>query len=382
MSIYLDYNASAPIDHRVLDYMIDVYKGAYGNADSRTHNFGDTSRKVVEKARADVAAILDIRKDEVFFTSGATESNNIVLQGLREYAEQTGKKHIITSSIEHKAILETAKYLQKEGFVVDFVNPDATGRISAKNVIRLVREDTLLVSIMHVNNETGIIQPVQEIGEYFNSKDGLFQVDAKHSFGKRVDELKALKYEMRAMNAHNLAGPQGVGALILRKKRYKLPPVKNIMFGGPQEHGIRPGTIPVALVAGLGKACELAHAEYQENKKKCLSIKEIILQLLMDSGVKYHINGDINYSIPSTLNVCFDGVSSEALMLATKQYCGVSNGSACNSHSYAPSYVLVAMGLSEERIENSIRISWGAETDLNAVRVEFTNLLEYVRNIQ
>lgn len=382
MSIYLDYNASAPIDHRVLDYMIDVYKGAYGNADSRTHNFGDTSRKVVEKARADVAAILDIRKDEVFFTSGATESNNIVLQGLREYAEQTGKKHIITSSIEHKAILETAKYFQKEGFVVDFVNPDATGRISAKNVIRLVREDTLLVSIMHVNNETGIIQPVQEIGEYLNSKDVFFHVDATQSFGKLVDELKALKYDMLSMSAHKLAGPQGVGALILRKKRYKLPPVKNIMFGGPQEHGIRPGTIPVALVAGLGKACELAHAEYQENKKKCLSIKEIILQLLMDSGVKYHINGDINYSIPSTLNVCFDGVSSEALMLATKQYCGVSNGSACNSHSYAPSYVLVAMGLSEERIENSIRISWGAETDLNAVRVEFTNLLEYVRNIQ
>ena len=245
MSVYLDYNASAPIDFRVLDYMVEIYKGILGNADSRTHDFGESSRQVVEKARNEVANLLSIKKDEVFFTSGATESNNIALQGLKEYAELTGKKHIITSSIEHKAVLETTKHLQQLGFEVDYVDPERDGRILPEKVFGLLRKDTLLVSIMHVNNETGAVQPVQEVGDYLLDKDVFFHVDATQSFGKLVDELRFLKYDMLSMSAHKLGGPQGVGALILRKKRYRLPPVKNIMYGGPQEHGIRPGTTPV-----------------------------------------------------------------------------------------------------------------------------------------
>lgn len=382
MSVYLDFNSSTPIDERVLEYMIDVYRTSYGNADSRTHDFGNRARKIVEEARAHVASILSINKDEVFFTSGATESNNISLRGLREYALAKGKKHIITSVIEHKSVLETAKSLIQEGFEVDFVKPDLSGRVSAEKVISLVRKDTLLVSIMHVNNETGIIQPIQQIGEYLENKDVFFHVDATQSFGKLVDELKALKYDMLSMSAHKIGGPQGVGALVLRKKRYKLPPVKGIMCGGQQEHGIRPGTIPVALVAGLGKACEFAEVEYKNNLEKCKQIKAELINVLTTTGVSYEINGDPNYCVPSTMNICLHGVSSEALMLASKQYCGVSNGSACNSSSYQPSFVLMAMGIPVDQIENSIRISWGAESKIedviNAIRDMLTIAKELV----
>ena len=211
MSLYLDYNSTTPIDKRVLDVMIDVYQNHIGNADSRTHNFGEDTRRIVENARKQVASLLDVKSDEVFFTSGATESNNIVIQGLREYALQTGKKHIITTSIEHKAVLETAKAMEKQGFDVDIVNPDTSGRIAVQDVIGKLREDTLLVSVMHVNNETGIIQPIEEIGEELEKRDILFHVDATQSCGKLVEELKRTKYRMLSFSAHKLKGPQGVG---------------------------------------------------------------------------------------------------------------------------------------------------------------------------
>lgn len=381
MSVYLDFNSSAPIDNRVLDYMIEVYKTAYGNADSRTHTFGDAARQVVESARKQVASILAIKSDEVFFTSGATESNNIAIQGLRDYAVQTGKKHIITSTIEHKAVLETVKHLEKEGFEVTWVNPEIDGRVPIQKIKSAVRDDTLLVSLMHVNNETGIIQPVQEIGEFCSEKKVLFHIDATQSFGKLIDELREAKYDMLSMSGHKICGPQGVGALILRKKRYKLPPVKGIMFGGQQEHGIRPGTIPVALVAGLGKACEIAESEYLVQKETSQHIKAMLLDLLSQSGLEYAINGAQEYCVSTTLNLSIKGVSSEALMLSTKQYCGVSNGSACNSNSYAPSYVLSAMGLPLDQIESAIRISWGSQIEMDTVMKEFSNLLDAAKKL-
>lgn len=374
MSVYLDYNASAPIDCRVLDTMVDVYKNDIGNADSRTHEFGDKARGIVENARGQVAKLLGVNKDEVFFTSGATESNNIAIQGLFDYANETGKKHIITTAIEHKAVLETVKVMNRKGFEVDIVKPDQSGRVSAKKILDLVRDDTLLVSVMHVNNETGIIQPIKEIGEALAERGVMFHVDATQSCGKLVDEIRKLKYTMLSFSAHKLQGPQGIGVLVLKKRRYKLPPVKPIMYGGQQEKGISPGTIPVALVAGLGKACEIAGNEYKDNLSKAKEIKEEIMGLLEESGLDYEINGDQRYCIPTTLNIAIKGVMSEALMISTKQFCGISNGSACTSRSYSLSYVLQAMGLEEERIESSLRISWGADSDVNSV-VEGVRLL-------
>lgn len=381
MSIYLDYNSSAPIDERVLNCMIDVYKNIIGNADSRTHDHGETARKTVEIARKQVASILGINSDEVFFTSGATESNNIVLQGLKEYGDITNKRHIITTSIEHKSVLETARALEKQGFEVDFISPDLSGRISVQDVLARIKDETLLVSVMHVNNETGIIQPLQEIGEALKDKEVFFHIDATQSFGKLVKELQDIKYNMLSLSAHKFGGPQGIGALILKKQKYKLPPVKAIMYGGQQERGIRPGTLPIALIAGLGKACEIAEREYVTNIQICKEIKNKINIMLEKSGLEYKINGSQEYAMPTTINVCINGVSSEALMLSSKEFCSISNGSACNSKSYSPSYVLSAMGISDEEIENSVRISWGHDISINEIEKSFQNVLKIAKNL-
>ncbi|MGN0607235.1 MAG: cysteine desulfurase family protein [Oscillospiraceae bacterium] len=376
--IYLDYNASTPIDERVIDIMVDVYRNSYGNADSRTHKYGENARKIVEDSRQLVANLLGVKKDEVFFTSGATESDNIAILGLREYAESQNKKHIITTSIEHKAVIEPTQVLSKNGFDVTYIKPDESGRVNADDVLNAVREDTLLVSVMHANNETGVIQPVTEIGEELSKKGVLFHIDAAQSFGKLVDALKNTKYDMLSASAHKMYGPQGIGTLVLRKKRYKLPPVKSIIFGGSQEHGLRPGTIPTALIAGFGKACEIALSEYKSNSEKCQNTKNTIIKMLDESGLKYYINGDIENSMPNTLNVAFDGVNSEALMLASRQYCGISNGSACNSNSYKPSHVLESMGFSIDRIQSAVRISWGNNSD---VKEAFSNFISAAKSL-
>lgn len=381
MGIYLDNNSSSPIDERVLAVMVDVYLNSYGNADSRTHNHGEQARIIVENARKQVASLLEINSSEVFFTSGSTESNNITIQGLEEYALKTNKKHIITSAIEHKSILETVNMMKKKGFDVDIVNPDLSGQINVQEILDKVRDDTLLVSVMHVNNETGIIQPVDRLGTELEKRNILFHVDATQSCEKLVDEIRNLKYNMLSFSAHKLKGPQGVGVLILKKKKYKLPPVKNIMYGGQQEGGIRPGTIPVALVAGCGKACEIAEKEYRENSQKCKSLKVILEELLKKSNVNYHYNGAQQYCIDSSVNICFKGVMSEALMLSSKQYCSVSNGSACTSKSYSPSYVLEAMGIPTEDIENSIRISWGPETNEIEFRDNINKMIEIAKSL-
>ncbi len=381
MSVYLDYNASAPIDERVLNCMIRVYRTTIGNADSRTHDYGDEARKIVENARGQVASILGISKEEVFFTSGATESNNIAIQGLRKHGEQNGKKHIITTSIEHKAVLESVNSMKEFGFDIDVVEPDEAGRVSVDDVISKIREDTLLVSVMHVNNETGIIQPVKELGMFLSDRDILFHIDATQSFGKLVDELKEIKYNMLSMSAHKICGPQGIGALILRKKHYKLPPVKNVYYGGQQEHGIRPGTIPVALVAGLGEACNIAKNEYQSNERLYKEIKRVLIDILDKSGLSYSLNGNQEYCVNSTLSLSIHGVSSEALMLSSKQYCGISNGSACNSNSYNLSYVLKTMKIPEEQIRSSIRISWGPGSNKDLITKEFKKLLDVAKGL-
>lgn len=381
MGVYLDYNATTPIDKRVLDYMVEVYTNKFGNADSRTHDYGDNARKIVEQARKSVANLLSVNSTEVFFTSGSTESSNIAIRGLIDYANSVGKKHVITTSIEHKAVLETVKSLKKDGFSIDIVNPEIDGRVSASRILDLVRDDTLLVSVMHANNETGIIQPIDELGEALASRDVFFHVDATQSCGKLVEELRNTKYDMLSLSAHKFNGPQGIGALVLKKKKYKLPPIKAITYGGQQEHGIRPGTIPVALVAGLGKACEIAAAEYKTNYDHCLEIKNVVKKIIEDSGLEYEYNGDQNYCMPNTINVSFNGIESEALMLSSKQYCGVSNGSACTSNDYSPSYVLTAMGIDKDKISSAIRISWGADSDIDDVKKNIKELLTVAKGL-
>ena len=381
MSIYLDWNASAPIAPEVVETMMEVYRNQIGNADSRTHAYGEAVRAVVEHARKQAAALLGVTSAEVFFTSGATESSNIAIQGLAAYAEQSGKRHIITSAIEHKTVLETVKAMGRRGFEVDIVAPEPSGRVAKKKIMEKLRADTLLVSLMHVNNETGVIQPVEELGAELEKREILFHVDATQSCGKLVDELRRLKYRMISFSAHKMCGPQGIGVLVLKKRDYKLPPVKAILYGGEQERGIRPGTIPSALAAGCGKACELAAMRYKEDGRKQQQIKAMLLQMIDEAGLAYSVNGDAEFSLPSTLNLSLHGISAEALMIAARDDCAISNGSACTSKSYAPSYVLAAMGVSAEQIESSIRLSWGAETDEALLKTEFAKLLTAAKRL-
>lgn len=375
MSLYLDYNASAPILSEVLDVMIETYKQTPGNADSRTHIYGTNAQKLVQSCRNTIAEVLGVDQTEVIFTSGSTESNNTVILGIEEYAEKTGKKHIITSSIEHKAILQPLKYLEGKGFLVDYVSPDKTGRISSEEVLSLITEKTCLVSIMFVNSETGIIQPVKEIGSALKETDVMFHVDATQALGKLNKEIRSLDYNMMSIASHKIGGPQGIGALILKRgKDYKRPAIKQLMYGGSQERGFRPGTTPVALVAGFAKAVEICEKELEFNHKKCLEIKEQFLDAIKD--LLYTINGDPNYCLPSTINISFDGLDAEAAFLCLGDEYSFSNGSACNSSSHSLSYVLEAMGLDEKRKSEAIRLSWDGKNN-----IDFFTFVEIIKSM-
>lgn len=372
---YLDYNASTPLDERVLSTMIEVYRNFPGNPDSRTHVFGETTKKLIETSRQAIANLLKVESEEIFFTSGSTEANNIAILGLREYAKETNKKHIITSSIEHKSVLEAVKHLQKEGFEIDFIDPQPCGAVKVKDITDKIRPDTLLVSILHVNNETGVIQPVMKLANALKDTDILFHIDATQSCGKLMS-VQNLEYDMMSINAHKMYGPQGVGALILKKKNGHYPPVKSIMYGGSQENGIRPGTLPTALIAGFGKACELALEEHQKDFKHTEDIKTKLINILDDSNLEYKINGVLQKTVPNTLNISISGVSSEALMSLTNEYCCISAGSACNSMNRDYSYVLRSMGLTEDEMASSIRISWGRYTDIEKCSQDFIQLVK------
>lgn len=363
MGAYLDYNASTPIDERVLEKMTDIYRNHYGNADSRTHRFGSDAKKIIEEARQKVGALLGIPGELVYFTSGSTESNNMAVLGLEEYGKKTGRRHIITTAIEHKSVLEPCRHLEEKGFEVDYVRPGEDGRVRAEEILGRVRPDTLLVSIMHVNNETGTIQPVHEIGEALKGTEVYFHVDASQSCGKLVEELRDLSYDLLSVSAHKMYGPQGVGALVIKNKNGNLSALNPIMFGGGQERGMRPGTLPAALIGGMGEAADILVREYKDNHRKCGENRRMIWKALEESGVAYEVNGDPSFGINSTLNISFRDYDSEALMLAMEMegLGGISNGSACTSHNYAPSYVLEAMGLDKQRIACSVRISWGRE---------------------
>lgn len=375
MAVYLDYNASAPIDMRVLDRMVDVYKNTYGNADSRTHVFGTAAKEVVSSSRKTIAEILDIDSTELFFTSGSTESNNMAVLGLLDHALKTGKTHFITTAIEHKSILEAMNRLQNKGCSVDFVEPDVSGKVDPSSILRKVTDKTLLVSMMHVNSETGVIQPIKEVGEALAQTSTLFHIDATQGFGKMNDILRKTKYNLLSITAHKLGGPQGVGALVMKRDHsYKRPPIVPLMYGGVQERGYRPGTTPVALVAGFAMAAQLSDREAKDNWTSCQKIKDEFLQSIAD--LKYVINGDQNFCIPSTINISFCGVDAEGIFLAIKDKYAFSNGSACNSGNHELSYVLKAMGLKEKRISEAVRISWGHNT-----RVDFSELIRYIKSI-
>jgi len=371
--LYLDYNATTPIDPRVFEAMTPYFLEEVGNAGSRTHLFGQRAKEASETARGQVAKLLDAKPEEIIFTSGATESDNIALLGLMRHGFDTDRKHVLATAIEHKAVLEPLDRLRELGFEVELVPVTSGGYVDPDAVRERLRPNTLVVSVMHANNETGVLQPVLEISELLARTKTLFHVDAAQTYGKEVEALRRLKCDFLSISSHKIYGPKGVGALHARRRSGQRRPLAPLMLGGGQEMGLRPGTLPVPLVVGLGKAAELAGQEFRERREAAKRVKGGFLQALAE--VEHRINGDSSRTQSHVINVGFPGVDSEALMLALRSEIAVSNGSACTSASYSPSHVLKAMGLADDLVASSVRISWGpgiaeipAEPIIDAVR--------------
>ncbi|WP_111977307.1 cysteine desulfurase DndA [Algibacillus agarilyticus] len=373
MTIYLDSNATTRVLKPVADLVYNLMVEEYGNAGSRTHEFGIKAKQVTEKARAQVSAVVDADKSEVIFTSGATESNNIAILGLENFGLQENNKHIITTKIEHKAVLEPISYLEGKGFDVTYLNVNENGLIDLEELKSSLRDDTLLVSIMHVNNETGSIQPLEDICSILVDSEAYFHVDAAQSFAKLTGDLVNKRIDLISASGHKVYAPKGVGALIMRKRGFIKPPLKPIFFGGGQEKGLRPGTLAVPIIAGFGLACEIALTDNEEWQKHAQKLKANLIDKIKPLGAT--LNGD--NSSPYVLNFSISGVNSEAAMVMFKGIAAVSNGSACTSTSYKQSHVLSAMGLDEDRINGAIRMSWShmtAELPLDLIVSKLTQL--------
>jgi cysteine desulfurase len=355
--VYLDYNATTPLDPRVFEAMRPYYQTEVGNAGSRTHIYGQKAKNAVDRARAQIASILGRDAQEIVFTSGATESNNLVLLGSMSHGLSCSRKHVLATCIEHKSVLEPLNKLRASGFEVELVPVTAGCYVEPEAVHRRLRRDTLLVTMMHANNETGVLQPVIEVASLLADSGVLFHVDAAQTFGKEVDDLKRLDFDFLSISGHKIYGPSGIGALVVRRRTSRRVPVTPIMYGGGQERGLRPGTLPVPLIVGLGTAAELAGKEYRERRISAERLKRRFLSAV--AAVDHRINGDLARTQSHVVNVSFPGVDSEALMLALRSEIAISNGAACTSSGHAPSHVLRSMGLPDDQIASAVRLSWG-----------------------
>jgi cysteine desulfurase len=356
VTIYLDCNATTPLEPRVREAMLHYFDVEYGNAGSRTHEFGHRAKNAVQRARAQVATVVDADPLDVIFTSGATESNNLALLGLAPHGQETGRKHILSTAIEHKAVLEPLEVLSKRGFEITLVPPETEGWVSPEAIKAALRDDTLLVSVMHANNETGVLQPIGEIAAVLSDHPAFFHVDAAQGFGKEIAGLRSGRIDLISISGHKIYGPKGIGSLIMRSRGNKRAPLSPLFFGGGQERGLRPGTLPVPLIVGLGVAAELAVQEAIERARKNLRFKEALRSALMPLEPTW--NGAWERALPNVVNLSLPGLDSEAVMLSLKGRIAISNGSACTSESYQPSHVLQAMRLSGPELRGAVRISW------------------------
>lgn len=354
--VYLDCNATAPMEPAVREAVTQWLAEELGNAGSRTHEYGLRAKKAVQAARDQIAAVVDAAADEVIFTSGATESNNLAILGLAAHGGESQRRHIVSTAIEHKAVLEPLEALEARGFSVTLVRPDANGVVTAEAVRAAIRPDTLLVSVMHANNETGSIQPLLDIANAIEGHEAYFHVDAAQGYGKDLEPLRSKRIDLISVSGHKIYGPVGVGALIIRRRGFKRPPLTPLTFGGGQERGLRPGTLPVPLIVGLGVAAETALKDHEARRERCRDIRRQALAALEPLGIRMH--SDPDQTLPHVMNFSVPGVDSEAVMVALKDVAAVSNGSACTSQSYTPSHVLQAMELPREAVSGAIRVSW------------------------
>lgn len=362
MSVYLDMAATTPTDPRVAERVLEFMVREFGNAGSRTHIYGAGAQSAVSVARAQVAATLKVDASDVIFTSGATEADNLAILGLAPMGKELGKRHIVSTAIEHKAVLEPLDHLRSVGFDVTLVQPDRRGYVDAQEVLDSIRPDTLLVSVMHANNETGAVQPIGVIAEKLTDAGVYFHVDAAQTFGRLNSVLAHPRIDLISVSGHKVYAPKGIGALIMKRRDGRRAPLKPLMFGGGQERSLRPGTLPVPLIVGFGLAAKLADTEAGARHKRCAELRADALAAL--KPLKPYVHGDETRGVlPHILSVSIDGVDSEAVMVATKDIVAISNGSACTSASYEPSHVLKAMDVSPEVLNGTVRISWSHATE-------------------
>ena len=376
MSIYLDCNATTPIEPEVVEKMNNYLTTDFGNEGSHTHSFGSVAKKAVQEATDQVVSLVNASRNEIIFTSGATESNNIAILGLKDYGFKNNKKHIITSAIEHKAVLEPIQELEKLGFEVDIVNVDESGRVNPKDIKDKLKEDTILISIMGVNNETGIIQPINEITEIIKDHDCYFHVDAAQMYGKDIDTLSNKRIDLMSISGHKVFGPKGIGGLVTRLRNFNKPPLQPLFFGGGQQAKLRPGTLPVHLIVGLGTAAKIAKKNLKKRQEKNKKIYDQIIKLM--KSLNGNLNGDEKYLLGNCINFSVPNVDAEAFMLTTKDLISVSNGSACTSSTYEPSHVIKAMTNDKDKLKGAIRISWCHLTD---DKLPITDIFSRVKNI-
>ncbi len=357
--IYLDYAATTPVDPRVAEKMMAclTMEGNFGNPASRSHTFGWNAEAAIEEARKQVADLVNADPREIIWTSGATESDNLAIKGVAHFYQKKGR-HIVTSKTEHKAVLDSCRQLEREGFEVTYLTPEENGLLDLDKLKAALRDDTVLVSIMHVNNEIGVIQDIAAIGEITRERGILFHCDAAQSAGKVPIDLSAMKVDLMSFSAHKIYGPKGIGALYVRRKpRVRL---EAQMHGGGHERGMRSGTLPTHQIVGMGEAFRIAREEMVEENARLLKLRNRLLNGLKDIEEVY-INGDLENRIPGNLNVSFNFVEGESLIMALKDM-AVSSGSACTSASLEPSYVLRALGREDELAHSSIRFSLGRFT--------------------
>lgn len=370
--IYLDYSATTPVDKRVAEKMCSylTLEGVFGNPASRSHEFGWDAEAAVEEARRHVATLVGANPKEIVFTSGATESDNLAIKGVAHFYKKKGK-HIVTCKTEHKAVLDTCRQLEREGYEVTYLDPETDGLLDLKKLEDTLRDDTILVSVMHVNNEIGVIQDIAAIGEICRNRKILFHVDAAQSPGKVPINLEELKVDLMSFSAHKVYGPKGIGALyVQRKPRVRL---EAQMHGGGHERGMRSGTLATHQIVGMGEAFRIAGEEMLEEGKRILALRNRLWDGLEDMEEVY-VNGDIDQRIPGNINISFNFVEGESLLMALKDL-AISSGSACTSASLEPSYVLRALGRNDELAHSSIRFSIGRFT--TEEDVDFT--IEHVR---
>jgi cysteine desulfurase len=362
LPIYLDYSATTPVDPRVAEKMIPYLTEFFGNPASRSHAFGWKAEAAVEEARAHVAALIGADPKEIIWTSGATEGNNLAIKGAANFYKTKGK-HIVTQKTEHKAVLDTVRELERQGFEATYLDVETNGIISLEKLRAAIRPDTILVSIMMVNNEIGVIQPVWEIGELCREKGIVFHVDAVQGAGRVEIDLAKLKADLLTITAHKIYGPKGVGALYVRRKpRVR---IEAQIHGGGHERGFRSGTLATHQIVGFGEAARLAKAEMAAENERVRALRDRLWNAIQDMEEVY-VNGDLERRIPHNLNVSFNFVEGESLIMAVKDI-AVSSGSACTSASLEPSYVLRALGRNDELAHSSIRITLGRFTTADEV---------------